>query len=389
AEEIDHAVRQIVSRAVVSEGIVDVFAAAGLAKPDISILSEEFLAEVRGLPQKNLAVELLRKLLDDEVKTRARRNVVQARSFAEMLERAVSRYQAKAIEAAQVIEELIGLARELRAAERRGEELGLSDDEVAFYDALAVNESAVEVLGDETLRSIARELVETVRRNATIDWTLRENIRANLRVLVKRILRKHGYPPDKQESATQLVLEQAAVLGFEAVRERAGEEVAAAVLPFRRLDGSEVRPFENCIPLYDLAAAAGAFKDGRAVEPEAWVDPSGRTRPAPGLFVGRVEGESMNRRIPNGAYCVWRAPVEGARSGRVVLVESREISDPETGGSYTVKVYDRVASDLVRLLPDTEAPGFEPMELRAEAAEDVRVIAELVEVLSGSDKEEL
>jgi type I restriction enzyme R subunit len=376
-EELDHAIRQIVAGAIAPGEVIDVFAAAGLPKPDISILSEEFLAEVRDLPQKNLAVELLRKLLDDEVKTRSRRNVVQARSFAEMLEQAVSRYQAKAIEAAQVIEELIALARELREAERRGEELGLSDDEVAFYDALAANESAVQVLGDETLREIARELVDTVKRNVAIDWTLRENVRANLRVLVKRILRKHGYPPDKQESATHLVLEQAAVLGFEAVRER-GVAVAA---PFRRLDAAEIRPFENAIPLYDLAVAAGAFSAGRAVEPEAWVEPNGETRPAPGLFVGRVLGESMNRRIPNGAYCVWRAPVEGARSGRVVLVESRGPTDPETGGSYTVKVYDRVRPELIRLLPDSDAPGFEPLELRPDSPEQVRVIAELVEVL--------
>jgi type I restriction enzyme R subunit len=379
-EELDHAIRQIVAGAIAPGEVIDIFEAAGLPKPDISILSEEFLAEVREMPQKNLAVELLRKLLEDQVKVRGRRNVVQARSFAEMLERAVKRYQAKAIEAAQVIEELIALAKELRAAEGRGEELGLSDDELAFYDALAANESAVEVLGDETLRMIARELVETVRRNATIDWTLRENVRANLRVVVKRVLRKHGYPPDKQEAATQLVLEQAAVLGFEAVRER-GEEEIGEILPFRRLEAAEARPFDNCIPLYDLAVAAGAFGDGRAVEPEAWVEPNGRTRPGPGLFVGRVLGESMNRRIPDGAYCVWRAPVEGGRSGRVVLAESRDIADVETGGSYTVKVYDRVSPDLVRLLPDTDAPGFEPIELTARAANDVRVVAELVEVL--------
>ena len=211
-EDLDHAVRQIISRAVASEGVVDIFAAAGLEKPDISILSDEFLAEVRGLPQRNLAVELLQKLLKGEVAQRRRKNVVQARSFAEMLEQTLRRYQNRAIEAAQVIEELIQLAREMREASARGEELGLSEDELAFYDALETNDSAVQVLGDETLRTIARELVETVRKNVTIDWTLRENVRAQLRVLVKRILRKHGYPPDKQEKATQTVLEQAEVL---------------------------------------------------------------------------------------------------------------------------------------------------------------------------------
>ena len=211
-EDLDHAVRQIISRAVTSEGVIDIFAAAGLEKPDISILSEEFLAEVQGLPHRNLAVELLQKLLKGELATRRKKNVVQARSFAEMLEQTLRRYQNRAIEAAQVIEELIELARKMREASARGEKLGLTEDEVAFYDALETNDSAVQVLGDETLRGIARELVDTVRKNVTIDWTLRENVRAHLRVLVKRILRKHGYPPDKQEKATRTVLEQAEVL---------------------------------------------------------------------------------------------------------------------------------------------------------------------------------
>ncbi len=211
-EELDHAVRRIISRAVAPEGVVDIFAAAGLQKPDISILSDEFLAEVRGMPQRNLAVELLQKLLRGEIATRRRKNLVQARSFAEMLEQAIRRYQNRAIAAAQVIEELIALAREMREANARGEKLGLSEDELAFYDALETNDSAVKVLGDENLRQIARELVETVRENVTIDWTLRENVRANLRRLVKRVLRKYGYPPDKQEKATQTVLEQAALL---------------------------------------------------------------------------------------------------------------------------------------------------------------------------------
>ena len=211
-EDLDLAVRQIVSRAVASEGVIDIFAAAGLEKPDISILSEEFLAEVQGMPQRNLAVELLQKLLRGEVAIRRRTNLVQARSFVEMLEQTLRRYQNRTIEAAQVIEELIQLARDMREAGARGERLGLNDDELAFYDALETNDSAVQVLGDETLRAIAQELVDTVRRNVTIDWTLRENVRAQLRVLVRRILRKHGYPPDKQAKAIQTVLEQAEVL---------------------------------------------------------------------------------------------------------------------------------------------------------------------------------
>jgi type I restriction enzyme, R subunit len=211
-EELDFAIRQIISRAVVSAEVVDLFAAAGLKKPDISILSDEFLAEVRGMPHRNLAVELLQKLLKGEIKARGKRNVVQARSFADLLEQAVRRYQNRAIETAQVLEMLIDLARQMRAANARGEQLGLGDDELAFYDALEVNDSAVKILGDDTLKAIARELVATVRKNITLDWTIRDNVRAQLRVYVKRILRKYGYPPDKQEKATQTVLEQAEVL---------------------------------------------------------------------------------------------------------------------------------------------------------------------------------
>ena len=208
-EDVEHAIRQIVSRAVVSEGVLDIFAAAGLEKPDISVLSEEFLAEVSGMPQRNLAVELLEKLLKGEISVQKRTNVVQARSFAELLDESLRRYRNRAIETAQVIEELITLAREMREASARGEQLGLSEDELAFYDALGTNDSAVQVLGDDALRAIARELVETVRSNVTIDWTLRESVRANLRRLVKRTLRRHGYPPDKQEQATKTVIEQA------------------------------------------------------------------------------------------------------------------------------------------------------------------------------------
>jgi len=211
-EEIELAIRQIVSKAVSSDEVIDIFAAAGLKKPDISILSDEFLAEVRGMPQRNLAVEMLRKLIEGEIRARGRKNIVQARSFAELLGAAIRKYQNRAIETAQVIEELIRLARDMREATRRGEELGLTEDEAAFYDALEVNDSAVAVLGDETLRLIAQELVKSVRDSLTIDWTVRENVRAQMRVIIKRILRKYGYPPDKQARATELVLEQAEVL---------------------------------------------------------------------------------------------------------------------------------------------------------------------------------
>ena len=211
-EKLDNAIRQIVSKAVASEEVIDIFSAAGLKKPDISILSDEFLAEVKGLKQRNVAVELLKKLLQGEIKSRRKRNIIQARSFAELLEQTLRRYQNKTIEAAQVIEELIQLAREMREANARGEKLGMSEDELAFYDALETNDSAVQVLGDETLRQIAQELVKTVKHNVKIDWTIRENVRANLRRHVKRVLRKFNYPPDKQEKATSTVIEQAELL---------------------------------------------------------------------------------------------------------------------------------------------------------------------------------
>ncbi len=211
-EDLDHAIRQLVSKAISTDRVIDIFADAGLKKPEISILSDEFLAEVSGLPHKNLALELLRKLLNDEIKARSRKNVVEARSFLEMLEKTIKLYQNRSIETAEVIAKLIELAREMREAHKRGENLGLTDDELAFYDALEVNDSAVKVLGDDTLRTIARELVESVRNNVTIDWALKESARAKMRTIVRRLLRKYGYPPDKQEKATQTVLEQAELI---------------------------------------------------------------------------------------------------------------------------------------------------------------------------------
>ncbi len=208
-EDIDSAIQQIVSKAVSSDQVVDIFSVAGIKKPDISILSDDFLEEIRGMPHKNLAMELLKKLLNDEIRVRSRQYLVQSRSFAEMLEQTIRQYHNRVINAAQVIEELIRLAKEMREAHRRGENLGLTDEELAFYDALETNDSAVKVLGDKTLRTIARELVKAVRKNTSIDWAVKESVRAKLRTLVKRILRKYGYPPDKQEKATKTVLEQA------------------------------------------------------------------------------------------------------------------------------------------------------------------------------------
>ena len=220
AEDMCPAVRPILSCALPPEGMTDLFASAGLDKPDASILADDLLARVRGMPQRNLAVELLRKLLRGELVSRRPRNVVRSRFFAEKLESSIRGYRSRAITAAQVINELIQLARETRHALSRGGRLRLSDDELAFYDALDAEDSAVRVLGDDTLRTMARELVETVQGNVTNDWMLRESVRLRLQILVKRILRKHGYPTDRQERATRTVLEQAESLS--------GDRTAAA-----------------------------------------------------------------------------------------------------------------------------------------------------------------
>nr|WP_305069728.1 DUF3387 domain-containing protein [Flavobacterium covae] len=214
-EEIETAIKQILSDAVVADEVVDIFDAAGIKKPDISILSDEFLAEVKGMQHKNLALELLKKLLNDEIKTRQKTNIVQSKKFSEMIENAVRNYQNNLITSAQVIEELINLAKEIKEADRKGEDLGLDFREFAFYSALEVNDSAVAVLGDEILRHIARELVDTIRKNSSIDWTVRENVQAKMRIAVKKILRKHGYPPDLELKATETVIEQAKLLANE------------------------------------------------------------------------------------------------------------------------------------------------------------------------------
>jgi type I restriction enzyme R subunit len=208
-ERFDAAIKQILSRAVISDRIIDIFEAAGLKRPELSILSEGFLSEVKQMPQKNLAFEALKKLLNDEIRFISKRNVVQGKSFMEMLDKTIKKYTNRSVEAAQVIEELVELARKVREEKARGKTQNMTEDELAFYDALGTNDSAVKVLGDETLREIALELTQMIRKSVTIDWTQRESVQAEIRLKVKKILRKHGYPPDKQEKATQTVLEQA------------------------------------------------------------------------------------------------------------------------------------------------------------------------------------
>ncbi|MEN9875289.1 MAG: hypothetical protein RLZZ529_286 [Bacteroidota bacterium] len=211
-EEIETAIKQILSDAIVSDEVIDIFDAAGIKKPDISILSDEFLAEVKGMTHKNLALELLKKLLKGEIKTRTKVNLVQSKKFSEMLDSTVKNYQNNLITSAQVIDEMIRLAKEIKEADRRGEDLGLDFREYAFYSALELNDSSVAVLGDDILRHIARELVDTIRRNTTIDWTVREKVQAKMRLAVKKILIKYGYPPDMTLKATETVLEQAKLL---------------------------------------------------------------------------------------------------------------------------------------------------------------------------------
>lgn len=212
-EERELAIRQIIGSAVVSEEVVDIFDAAGLDKPNIGILDEDFLNEVRNLPERNLAVELLERLLEGEIKTRFSTNIVQQTKFSDLLANVIKRYQNRSIETAQVMEELIEMAKKFKEAADRGANLGLNADELAFYDALAKNENSVRELGDETLKKIAHELVESLRKNISVDWSVRESVRASLRLLVKRILRKYKYPPDQQNEAVELVLQQAQALG--------------------------------------------------------------------------------------------------------------------------------------------------------------------------------
>jgi len=209
AADVDTALSQLVSKAVIPEGIVDIFKEAGIQTPDISILSDEFLQEVQKTEHRNYAAEALQRLLQDEIKIRTRKNTVQGRKFSELLESSLLRYHNRTIEATQVILELIDLAKQMREASMRGDSLGLSEDEMAFFDALATNDSAAKVMGDDQLKVITLDLVETVRRNATIDWTAKESVKANLRRMIRRTLRKYGYPPDLQDEAVQTVLRQA------------------------------------------------------------------------------------------------------------------------------------------------------------------------------------
>lgn len=210
--QIDYQLNQLIGKSIISEEVVDIFSAVGLDKPNIGILSDEFLEEVRGLPQKNLAVELLKRLLAGKVKAVSRNNLMQSRMFSEMLENAIKKYQNRAIETTQIILELIELAKQMNEMHKRGEETGLSTDELAFYDALGSNDAAVMIMGDDILKQIARDLTNTIKNNLGVDWAIRETVRAKMRLTVKKLLKKYGYPPDKQEQAVKTVMEQAELM---------------------------------------------------------------------------------------------------------------------------------------------------------------------------------
>ena len=246
-------------------------------------------------------------------------------------------------------------------------------------------------MGDEVLAAIAHDLVESIRRSVTIDWTKKESVRARMRSKIKRLLKRHGYPPDKTPAAVVTVIEQAEQVCKDwAMAEKT--TTSAEVVPFRRLQASEVVPYENAVPLYELKVAAGRFSEDQVVT-EAdceWVALDGRLSPAPDLFVAQVVGESMNRRIPNGAWCVWRLNPSGTRQGKVVLAQHRDINDPEHGGQYTVKVYDSEKEATqdggwqhtrITLKPDSTDAAFTPIVLENLEDGELTIVAELLEVL--------
>jgi type I restriction enzyme R subunit len=226
---VDFQLRQLLSESLVADGITDVFKVAGLDKPDISILSEQFLAEVSKIPQKNLAVELLQRLLREQVHTRFKTNLVKQKRFSELLQASLAKYANRSIEAAQVIEELIAMARQFRDDADKAAAMGLSEPEIAFYDALAHNQSAQELMGDDVLMSMARELAAKLRGNLSIDWQYKENVRARLRTMIKALLKRYKYPPDQEAAAIELVLQQTEQISEEWAREDLGNQIQAAV----------------------------------------------------------------------------------------------------------------------------------------------------------------
>lgn len=345
------------------------------------------------MPYKNLAVEALRKLLHDEIKIRERKFLVQTRLFSKMLEESIQRYHNRGLEAAQVIEELIALAKNIRDARKRGEKLDLTEDELSFYDALEVNDSAVKVLGDKVLGAIARDLVKTIRENLSVDWSMKETVRAKLRVAVKRLLKQHGYPPDKQERATLTVLEQAELLCRnwpEDDLKGSTDKPRPEPISLEIVSVEKAKPFVTHVPVYSLQAAASKFSGSQDASETGWVEVRGH-KLNPHMFVARVSGKSMEPRIPDGSWCLFRAHPEGSRRGKIVLAQHHGPADPETGGQYTVKLYDsekHYADDTwghktITLRPINK--DFQSLVLTPDGDDDpVQVIAEFLEVITAA-----
>ncbi|RDV38730.1 HsdR family type I site-specific deoxyribonuclease [Bradymonadaceae bacterium TMQ3] len=402
--DVEQAVKQLVSQAISTDEVIDILGLAGIERPDISILSDQFLKDVANLRQKNLAIELLRKIIEEELHHRARQNLVQSRTFSEMLRDAVVRFQNRSLETAEMVQELMELARKVREAIDRDDDLGLSPEELAFYDALSQSESAREIMGDTTLRQMAVELTRLVRGNVSIDWSARDSAQAKLRTLIKRFLRRYGYPPDQAKIAMDTVLEQADLFGDEwaedALEATADAAEPASDYPFALVPADQARPFENCVPLLDLKVAAGhfsapqtvaEFSTGLILNPDTtWVALPDHLNPRPGFFVARVVGDSMNRRIPPGSYCLFRLDPGGSRQGKVVLASHHDIQDPWLGAGYTVKIYRSTKTHAddgtwhhaeIRLEPDSTNPAHEPIVLSDAEEGEFRVVAELVGVL--------
>ncbi len=378
--EIETAIKQIIDKAIVSDGVIDIFDAAGIEKPDISVLSDKFLEEVKGMRRKNLALELLKKIILDQIKIRANQNHILSRKLSKMLEEAINRYKNNLLTTAQILEELIEMAKEIRKSDERGENLGLIDEELAFYDALADNSSAIDLLGNDMLKELAIILVNRVRKNATLDWTIKETARAKMRVTVKRLLREFGYPPDKELLATENVLKQAELYAELWLKQKKEGKTTEQMELINREDIEEINLYDNFLPVYSLKAAAGKFGQVEDVEELGWIEVKDMNL-SKDMFVAQIQGNSMRKIIKNGEYGIFKKIDNSSGQGEIVLIQHRDISDSETGGSYSIKRYYK-HKDKLEFKADTDNPHIakatsfelkEPID-----PESIQIIAEFV-----------
>lgn len=374
---MESAIKQIMSKAISSKGVIDVFAVAGIDKPEISILSDKFLEDVKGMEHKSLAFEALKKLLNEQIKARFGRNKLKEKKFSEMIEDAIKRYQSKAITSAQVIQELIDIAKQIREDKSKGKELGLTDEEEAFYDALANNQSAIDILGDQMLKKIAIELTDIVKKNASIDWTIKKNVQANLKVQIKRLLKKYGYPPDKQQMAADLVLEQA--------------ESFAGVWSYERdhkskmeilQDIKELLQFKEYLPVYSLKAAAGRFDKSQPTDKIGWMKVE-NGKLDKNMFIAQIKGNSMRNVIKDGEYGIFRFTDNLPGQGEIALIQHREFTDLETGGAYSIKRYHKY-KNKIEFKADTDEPHIAEATsyiLNSDNENEYRLIAKFIRVI--------